>query len=202
MEAQDLKRVQYITANYASLQGLKMVPLGLWLCLGAARSFGWLPWYTPILSLLALCLACTLWLLISFWYTRAFGRVRSTTQRARQVLWTGIMIVIVSFPWLLISGFVDAALQPPVGVVGLTAAALLVLWWSVGRLQKHYVVVAVLIAIVSLLPLLGIISKDKLFGGLLSATFGTLLIISGVLDHLQLVRNLGASPKESYDRDI
>jgi hypothetical protein len=204
MKVQDLKRVQFVTANYASLQGLKMVPLGLWLCLGAARSFGWMPWYTPIASLLALCVAGGLWLLVGRWYARDFGRVRPTAQRARQVLWTGILVVLVSFPWLLILSFVDAALEPPLSTVGLAAAALLLLWlWrSAPPLPNHYVVAAALIATVSLLPLLGIMSRSQSFGGVLGATLGTSLIAIGVLDHRQLVRYLGALPQEVGDGAI
>jgi hypothetical protein len=204
MEVQDLKRVQFVTANYASLQGLKMAPLGLWLCLGAARSFGWVPWYTLIASLLALCVAGGLWLLIGHRYDHDFGRVRPTPQKAHQVLRTGILVVLVSFPWLLILSFVDGALQLPVSTVGLAVAALLFLWlWqSARRLQKHYLVVAALIAIVSLLPLLGITSTGRLFRGVLGATFGTSLIATGVLDHRQLVCTLGALPQERDDGAI
>ena len=202
---QDLKRVRYVTANYASLQGLKMVPLGLWLWLGAAGGFGWWPWYKrwrPVSGLLALCVACVLWLLVGFYYTRTFGRVQPTPQRTRHMLLIGVMVLVVGCPWLLISGFIDAAMQPPVSVLGLTVAVLLALWCSTGNLQKHYLIAVVLIAGVSFLPLLDIISRDRLFGGVFSAIVGSVLIVGGITDHLLLLRNLKPLLEEHHDGDI
>jgi hypothetical protein len=202
---QGLRQVQYITTNYAGLQGLKMVPLGLWLWLWAVGEAGWWPWRNdcnPLLNLLTLPMALALWLIVGAYYTRAFGRVRPTSHRMGRTLFTGAMVLVVSFPWLLISGYADAALQPPVSVLGLTAAGLLALWCSTGRLHRQYLVAAALIAVVSLLPLLGIISRDQLFGGVLCATLGTVLVVGGVLDHLRLARSLKPLPKESHDGDV
>ena len=204
-EAKGLRRVRYVTINYASLQGLKMVPLGLWLWLWAAGEAGWWPWrngWNPLLGLLALPPALVLRLVVGAYYARVFGRVRSTSQRMGRTLFTGAMLIVVGFPWLLISGCADAGLQPPVSVLGLTAAGLLALWCSTGRLHRQYLVAAALIAVVSLLPLLRIISRDRLFGGVLCATFGTVLVVGGVLDHLRLARSLNPLPEASHDGDV
>ncbi|MCK4741647.1 MAG: hypothetical protein KAS80_05140 [Anaerolineales bacterium] len=197
MELKNIERVWFVTSNYSSLQGLKILPLGVWLYLEAAGNFSWIPLYThnrPISSLLLLCIACGGWLIVSHWYNRVFGYVGPTKQGVLKFTWTSIMVVVVSFPWLLISGVIDGALKPPVSALGLTASFLLALWWAVGRLPKHYAIAAALIAIVSILPLFGIVSKDQYFSGLISLVFGTILIMVGILDHLQLVHKLGDSP--------
>lgn len=198
MKAQSLKRrVQRVTTNYTSLQGLKMLPLGLWLCLEAIASFGWWPRYAhgrPLSSLLTLCAAGALWLLVGLYYTRSFGRVKPKPQRLRQLLQTGIIVIVISLPWLFIAGFLDGALQSRVSILGLAVAILLALGWIVGNLQEHYAVTAAIIAIISLLPLVGIIPGGQ--RSTLTIIIGVSLITCGVLDHIQLVRGLGILPQE------
>jgi len=79
---------------------------------------------------------------------------------------------------------------------GLFTAVLLVAYYLyTGRLRPHYLALAALMTIVSLLPLFGAVSVEVFYlrgmqGGLGAAAFGIIWLVSGLGDHWFLTRAL------------
>ncbi len=194
---QDLTRVREITRNYQSLQGLRLVPLGLFFVLLAAGAFG--PAGNCTFSLPALGASVLLYVLIGVYYRRTFGRVQQEWG-ARE--WLGAILgsLLLIAVWVGATS-VDAFLRPPFSTLGLALAALLVgHWYITGRFLTHYLVMAAVLAGASLLPLLGVPLQTFGFPATNSAfnsmLFGFMFIVGGFLDHLVLIRNLKPLPEE------
>jgi len=199
----DLKRIRFVAENYAALQGLKFVPIGLLFYFVAFRDsgFSWAPSMlqpgnqTLTLPLFALMIA--LYWLVGVYYRRSFGRVASVQSTDRAML-GGVVGVICVFAVYFLAAWVDAYLEPPVSFVMLAVGALLVAqWWVTGRFRSHYLVVTAVVAGIGLLPLFGVLEVTALSGTVGSGIIvGTALITVGILDHLFLVRSMGTLPAE------
>ncbi len=192
---ENLKRVRYITKNYEQLQGLKQVPVGIFLLSVALSNSGLWPLYTmwePIPTLLVLALTIGSHMLIGVHYSKKFGQVQPATHsdwdRAR-----GVILVLV-----FVGAFaVDLSFEPPVSVVGLVLAAWICSgWWRAGWLGVHYAFATMLLIVVSLMPLVGIVSAERLFDVGLPLSFGIVTLIIGTADHLILKHFLSPSPEE------
>ena len=200
---QDLKRVRFVTENYHNLQGLKMVPLGLWFVAAGAGDAGWWPWFfktgRPVSHLLGLGLAWFLSWLIGRYYKYNYGQVQPSPQTQRK----GRLVTIVGLPALLIALAVDWSMKLPVSLVALliTAYFLTAYLCSSGRFRKHYVVIALLFAGLGLMPLLlRVPLSDRIWGPggvMFTLLLGLGLIAGGILDHLLLVRTLKPLPEAS-----
>lgn len=182
----NLARVRYITRNFDALQGLKMVPFGLFfLTMGA----GWLGEQGDLsLSLPAFVLTLLVYWLIGRYYTRNFGRVNS--ERSNLVNNFILPLAVILILW--VAAAVDYWMPLPVSIFGLTLAVILFVWWWLQeqRTRIHYAVMAGLIALISLAPLGGIQEGWSIIqqpGTIFYLLVGAIFVIGGILDHLILV---------------
>lgn len=196
---ENLQRMRVITAHYRSLQGLRMLPWFLWaLAFSAVNPILGLPQgyldYQCLLVVPGLVVPWGLSRLIGNYYDRLFGQVEGLPSRNPAVGWlVGVGVIVIAY----IGFFVDSLERLPVSMFGLMMAlALLALWWMTGRFLHHYLLVAVLLAALSLLPLAGIPAEGhwhSLLGGFIGPiVFGLVMSIGSVLSHIALVRNLKA----------
>ena len=67
-------------------------------------------------------------------------------------------------------------------------------WWKAGRFPVHMLVLAVVLVVLSLLPLVGIPAeghwRDLCGGFVISIALGIIMSIGCVLNHITLVHNL------------
>jgi len=189
--------MRVIAAHYRSLQGLRMLPWFLWLLvIGAVNPVLDLPQgrldYQCLLIMPGIAVPWLLSKLIGAYYDRVYGRVEGLPPHNRpvEVLANVLSVVIVYI------GFVIDTLEwLPISMLGLImAAAFLAEWWRSDRLLNHSVVFAVLLVVLSLLPLIGTpgdIHWTRLLDGFIVLIVpGIILSISSVLNHIALVRNL------------
>ncbi len=194
---EDLKRMRVIAAHYRSLQGLRMLPWFLWLLvIGVVNPVMGLPQgrldYQCLLMMPGIAVPWLLSRLIGAYYDRVYGWVEGLPPRSHpvEVLANVLSVVIVYI------GFViDTFEWIPISVLGLImAAAFLAEWWRSDRLLTHSVVFAVLLVLLSLLPLAGNPADGHwthlLDGFIVLIVPGIILSISSVLNHVALVHNL------------
>ena len=179
-------RVRYITRNFDALQGLKMVPFGLYfLAMGA----GWLGKQGDLsLSLPAFVLTLLVYWLTGRYYTRNFGRVNSERSNLVNNFFLPLAVILI----LWVAAAVDYSMRLPVSAFGLTLAIILLIWWWLQeqRTRIHYAVMAGLIALISLAPLGGVGEGWLIIqppGTLFHLLIGAIFVIGGILDHLILV---------------
>lgn len=182
-------QVQFYTRNFDALQGLKLVPFGVFfLAMGA----DWLGEQGDLsLSLPAFALTLLAYWLISRYYARHFGRVipEGSAKIQNFLLPLGVALILWS------AAAVDYWIRLPVSVFGLVLAlALLGLWGLQGRrVRIHYAIMAGLIALISLAPLIGVGEGWSIIqppGSLYNLIIGAILVIGGILDHMVLVNGL------------
>lgn len=180
--------VRYITRNFDALQGLKMVPFGLFfLAMGA----GWLGEQGDLsLSLPAFVLTLLVSWLISRYYTRIFGRVNS--ERSNLVNNFLLPLAVILILW--VAAAIDYSMRLPVSVFGLTLAIILFFWWWLQeqRTRIHYAIMASLIVLISLAPLAGIGEGWLIIqpsGTVFHLLVGAIFVLGGILDHLILVKS-------------
>ncbi|MCC6189516.1 MAG: hypothetical protein IT318_10795 [Anaerolineales bacterium] len=186
----DLQRVRFVTGQFYYLQGLRIVPIGLYLVLLAT---GWLGRQGDCtLQLPALLLALALYFVAGRYYERRFGRVQRQSQRAAEAL-----LVLVALIVFLAANAIDAVGQLPVSLTGLGMASFLFAVYAVhgSRYRQHYAILGVGMLVLSLLPLAWKQTGLSLDRVLLGA-FGLAYVVGGVLDHLLLTRTLKPLPDE------
>lgn len=189
------QRIRFVTRHYAQLQGLRLVPLGLFLLGVTAAIVGALDWLPGMdtgsdrsqwLGGAALA-AITASALAPVWYRNRFGSVTPLTRQRRD--WTlGLTMAI----WLLLSQ-VDGRLQWPILLnAALIAIALTVTVVVDGWLRWHYLVAALAWFGISLLPSVGVAT------GTLKVTYflgaGLTLLICGIGDHRLITSTLRGAP--------
>jgi hypothetical protein len=195
-----LKQARFVAANFPSLQGLKVIPLGMCLLVvslwanaqpDAVRDWRLLG------PALALAVAFALQWALERYYARRFGRVeRTPAQRRRE--WVlgafGALFALVTF-------YFDVALHWPLSLLGLMYAAVLFAEYARLRAQANgpflivYLLAAVVLLALSLLPLGGISDWWQSLGlrndlVAMTAVFGVLTIVLGLCGHLFLLRAL------------
>lgn len=201
-----LRRVHYVSANYALLQGLRLVPFGL-LCV-LVTVFPLLHARGRVGAMLLLLLWPVSWILVwTLWwsigrhYRRRFGRTRPRR-------WTGwrvnVMLVVVLlglFVSLAIDIILNVFLLVPVSTFGLLLGATgFCFYWPRREFAMHWVVLSLIVAFVSVLPPL--VGYDP--GGypttisiqLAVLALGLSVIVGGVLDHRLLTSTLGPLPEK------
>lgn len=197
---QDLKKIRFVATNYSNLQGLRAVPLGLCLlavCWWAARLH--YPARPVDFAVPIACLAVTIALLylIDRYYLRVYGRVQRTPQsRNLEVLLAtvGAALALAAF-WL------DALVRLPVSLLGLVFAAGLladyirVTWLVKGRFLLYYPLAAIVMAVFSLLSVLGAPQwwlalglRTQLIA--IAVLIGIISILAGIWGHIYLARTL------------
>ncbi len=203
---QDLKQIRFVSANFIFLQGLRMVPLGLMLLFvtlwenffvygkGGERSVDWFVVFTGLIVFLGL------FFLIDRYYSRTFGKVRPAPESRRLVIIFSIVGLVLAAG----AAYLDMYRNLPFSAIGLVLAVGLIAdfirvnWPVKGRFLLYYPFSAVIIAFISMLPLLGVENWWKLFGlrnqlFAIMVLIGIFVIFGGICGHIFLVRTL--SPK-------
>jgi hypothetical protein len=186
------ERIRLITKSYCALQGLRLLPL--WLFLTLKPWSGVLPNHRPIyvrdnLSI-AMFLLCIAWIWLSGgYYSRHYGRVESKPQSG----WVWL------FGLAFLTGYVLCMFaddkNPSVSFVTLWWASYLVMHaLVVGGIpvrRYYYGIAAVCVTILALVPSTGWVAANQLLSpshpsGLIF--LGLVLTTVSLLDHFQLVR--------------
>ena len=205
-----MERIRYVAANYEHLQGLRKVPLGIFLLLTVSAAWlvvSWTSTNVRIPEMYVLTSLALMFLLfiasiasphfVSTNYERRYGTVQHyrSIPRRRKLLHATMVLAI------LVGGSL------PMLVMGI---AMLAAYWPDRRFQKHYVVVGTLAVCVALAhiastfvwfatgdwiwitggPMSGL---PRMFAATVVACY---LILGGVLDHLLLVRTMKTVPEE------
>jgi hypothetical protein len=198
----DIQKTRFLALNYARLQGLRVVPLGLLLFLvtlwanaqrGPARDF-----LLPVLA--ALSCAALYWA-IDRYYRRAYGWVAAGPQPR-----LGEIVLSVAGGALGLAAFwVDVSFSLPVSLIGLLFSAGFVIEFVrlARRAGRWYApmtpLFAALLLALSLLPALGagewwrwVGAKAEMLAICMAA--GLVVTVSGVVSHLYFTREL---PREA-----
>lgn len=197
----DIEQLRRVTTGYPYLQGLKVVPIGLLLLITASFSLDWWPWeaweFIPFTIAALAALAAVVW--IGRDYDRRFGRMSPTPiQLRRDAVGTAIAAIALAGGIL-----VDATLEPPLSVFGLSLAAVLLWYWTwSGGPRPYHWLLAVALAAVALLPLVStlfdidLVEKGDAAFTVVLASAGAVYVTAGLLDHAHLVRSIGPAPEE------
>lgn len=205
----NLELIRYATQNYGNLQGLRMIPLGLWYFATAA---GWLGQQGDCTySMPALLLAIILWFVLGLYYRRRFGRVNYGRLNlgifkldVNSPVWLMVGLVVGWILFAILSAFslFDNRLNLPISTMGLVIATGVAIVWCFPpfRRRMHYLVISILIAGISFLPLVGILphrdANGYPGGPILFIAFGLVFAVGGLLDHLILLQAFKPLPEE------
>ena len=185
---EQMDRVRFLTQLFASLVGLRLVPIGVFALVAAANDAHMLPRGMHVLGLPPALLLS--WLLHRY-YERSFGVVERAC--APKFLPT-IKALALAFLFVL---FAEKFWSLPVSPAGILFAALVVtvVFLAFPRpFQAYYSIAAALILIaLLLLPQVTGVSVNrpifKLGGDLCNLFVGLVLIFGGIADHILLVRS-------------
>lgn len=192
---ENLERIRLITRHYDQLQGLRQAPFGLMFLVMAVWKGGWWPWFEkwqPLSGLAVVGLALVASWLVGQYYARTFGRVQRQNENKR----LEIVISVIFLAGLYLGGIAEYEWQWPVSGTGLfTAVVLVAYFFMTGSFRFHYLVLAALMAAVSLLPLLRLLPPEQVYlfgpeGAVGVALFGLIWLVGGLVDHWLLVRSL------------
>lgn len=146
---------------------------------------------------LTFTVALLLFTWIGQYYKRAFGRVR---RRIRHHLRDGLAVAFF-LVWVFAGAWAEPRFDLPFSSVGLAVAGLFFyLYFSSGRIRRHYLWVAAGFVLLSFLPLLGVITRGDFFGpGTVvgNLALGAAYILVGIFDHIYLVKSFKPVPTES-----
>ena len=192
----DLGRVRYVTERFGSLQGLRVVPLGLYFLIMSAGDAELIPYVRQgaldvSFGIIVLCFGAS-WL-IGRYYDRRFGRVAAATKSEFTV---GALMGVIAY---FLSGFVDARLHPPVSLSALFIGAVTLYYWNgpLGRRRTHYAVLGAVFVLLGLSPLVtATLERAPLDYITYSVVMGVGIIACGVLDHVMLAGTLRPLPPE------
>jgi hypothetical protein len=168
-----LRRTAAVAADYKALQGIGGVVFGVGLALIALQ-------VTIVGVLLLLCAAPV----SQAWYRRRFGQVSPYVDRLP------VLLMSLAFVMVLYAGYsIDLALGAPIlalplGVAVYAAVSHRFAYPHIGVTRAHQIVL-VLLALSSLLPLLGVPASSGAAAGLLALAAAQTTI--GVVDHRRLV---------------
>ena len=190
-----LKRVRYVTKNYHVLQGLKQVPIGIFLLAVAVSNSGVWPWYSmwkPVSDLFVLTLLFGMYWVISVQYKRNFGQVQRSRWSERHMILKSFLILAIVAAF-----FADARSVAPVSLIGLAVAAWMFSdWLEESSFRPHYLLTAILLVVASLSPATGVVTPEQFLNVALLIYLGIASFIIGIGDHLVLRRYLPPAPKE------
>lgn len=195
-------QIQFITANYSRLQGLRAVPVGvlavfasIWALhnQGPTADLG-----VPILVALAVAL---LYVLTDRYYRHTFGQIKRTGRQRTIEAVGSVFFGVLGF----VAFVVDTAEVVPVSCIGIVFSLSFLEYFSrtapsewgkiVNRFPEN-IVAAILMFVISLLPLFGVSWWTAL--GIRSQVVGVLMIVgiviilTGIWGHIRLVRALSS----------
>jgi len=204
--AERLERTKLVTKHYHQLQGLKQVPIGIVCALFPIIDTIRFP-PGPFQSLLATLLIVNVfglpivgvWL-IGRYYDQTLGQVKHSSSIKKRLitLLTWALFIVLLF----VVNWVEFTWQWSISASLLVVS--LVYWigfWVTGRVLYHYLLAGSLMAVVSLLPLTGLVTASQFYffgseNGLGLAVFGLMMIMTGLLDHGWLTRSLQSLREE------
>lgn len=216
--SESLRRIQYVTTYYEWIQGLRFVPMGLmavglavWIAVTGApprlREY-------PVAMVLAVGIAAGLYAVLGGYYRRKFGDVRATASTRKRVVWVIGLSMVVGLLVGVVSGltrqFEGAAQMKPVAGLVLFGLSLVVFWYWTGRVVHHYLGMAAVVVALGVLDALGLspvcallpaTSAQRCTVVTLFGTVGMTITVMGVMDHLMLVRLLGAPPESESESE-
>jgi hypothetical protein len=192
----EFQRYRDITRQYPELQGLRLVPFGLFLLFLGLQRLG-LPYLGQqgdlTFTLPFLAFVIFLWFIIGRYYESTFGKVEPLSKRKAQLrlerFWfIGLVLCIVLENGLFRAG-IDLRFSLIEDFIGLSF-----LWIGVKTHRWYYDLAGILTLIMSILPL---VTRTGLgnqwfgsFGIVFSTGFGILYCLIGLLDHFRLVSSL------------
>lgn len=195
-----IKEIRFITTNYYNLQGLRLVPLGLllvYVCIWAnGASYPIEPsYFTSLILVMVITLLAALG--VDRFYKRFFGVVKQTpeSRNLEAMLWfVGGILATAAF-WLDVSFSLPLSLVGLVAGLGLIADYLRITWLVKGRFLLYYPIGAVIIMIISLLPVFGLPGWWHVFGlraqmFAIAFSLGIFTLIAGICSHLSLIKSL------------
>lgn len=191
----DLQRIRQITRHYPELQGLRVVPLGLFFLVIALQRLNLLPWIGPegdlSYTLPMMLLVFGLWFWIGRYYERNFGKVEPLRQDDRYRFWSTVFLVGFVGIIILENVLYRSHLGLPVSLIGLALGGA---YLSVGLASQrwYYSLAGAVFLIASFLPwIMGVDLGNRMYGSLgivhLFLLSGTLLVC-GLYDHFRLMR--------------
>jgi hypothetical protein len=197
---QPISQTKFLSENYGALHGLNAVPIGLALFL--VSLWANLVHY-PVRSLLPPVVMAVVLLLLSVlvdrYYKRTYGQVRPVSAQRRR----NLLLQVAAGTLGLAAFLADVSLHLPVSFIGLLFVAMFLfdkppVRFPLNRFSAVRLVSAVLILLVSLLPLL--LGRDWWSAlGVRSAIVGVtmfvglLMVLQGLLWHIFFVRALPAA---------
>jgi hypothetical protein len=194
----ELATVQYVTSHFKALQGLRIVPFGLFFLMGALGSLAWTPWsgfMTAGIREDSLIIAAAMFLLyglISVYYRRRFGTVVPEEKSDKQIrraaaLW-GVFVVAL---------IIDFYYRWPVNFMMLSLAACFAFAGFDGSRRYGQILLGAVCAVWAVFPLLlgrnESTPYEAVFGIPFAAWYGIVgitFVLVGIADHLLLVRTL------------
>jgi hypothetical protein len=201
----NLSEIRFVATNFSNLQGLRAVPLSLLLviiCLWANGLHG--PARDFLVPILGLASSLILFVATDRYYLHSFGRVQRTPESRRLEWLTSIVggILALGAFWVEISFVLPFSLLGIVFAVCLLVDYIRITWLVKGRFLIYYPIGAILLAMVSILPLLGVSHWWQVFGlrsqllGM-SIAFGVFMTIAGIWGHIFLVTTLPSQVKNN-----
>jgi hypothetical protein len=208
----EISKIRFVAANYSRLQGLREVPVGM---LVVFISFWTMYNHGPNANLtipvLATIGAAVLYWLTDRYYNHTFGRVKQTLhQRNREIVASVVFSLLA-----LLAFWLDTTEQVSVSALGLVFAVALFenFWMATESVRSKALlffpenfVAAILILVISILPILGISWWQVL--GLVSQVvsvfmfIGVVLILAGIWGHLRIVRVLPMVEAKANDNAL
>ncbi len=180
-----LEQICDLSANYSDRQGLRVVPMALFLMAQSLPA----PYAMPSslfgidTILLTVIIGVGGYLIVGRYYEHRFGKVEAIPYDGLSS-WALIALLMMRF---LFSIVIDLIGHPPVFISGLAiAASLIVTAWPSRRIRGHYMNAGLVLALVSLTPLIGETLKDV--GRMYAFVFGVMLLLAGVRDHIEFMR--------------
>ena len=191
-------RIRFVTAHYDQLQGLRLVPLGVYLVALAASGLGWLSWLPGDPSRASarwlgglFCGALAVAAAATVWYRRRYGALTALSRRRRNtwlVLAVGIFLLAAQF---------DQSVNGPIALAPLSVAAALALTVRAdGWFRAHYLIAAAPWLAVAWIPTLHDDGTSRLVSYALAGGFA--LIVCGLGDHWLLSRTLIETPDPTH----
>jgi hypothetical protein len=197
--ANELTKIRFLAANYSKLQGLRIIPVGLFVLFTAIWDNAGLQGDLSGLFYSLIGFVLLTWLADRY-YVTAFGQVRQTTAQRKRDRILSVASIVLALP----AYAFDTAQIWPVSMFGLVFAALFLVmsFWQSGDSANdpsfarypENLFFALLLVGFSLLALTGF-EWWKTFGlqslevGMMTV-FGTLLVIIGLWGHVRFVRIL------------